>query len=56
MISGFYFIKEDKVVAGMMATFYFGSLYLPKIWQELSNELTSKIGDRVNDTLAKKST
>lgn len=55
LIVGLYFIKEDKLMAGIIAAFYFGSLFLPKVWQELSNDLTNKIVDKVNVTLANKS-
>jgi hypothetical protein len=56
LIGGLYFIKEDTVLAHVIAAFYLAQMYLPKIWQGLLNDLTNKIVDRVNDTLAKKST
>ena len=56
LIGGLYFMKEDKMSAAVIAAFYFGSMYLLKIWQELSNELTSKIVDALNATLTKKPT
>lgn len=43
MIGGIYFIKDERLSAGIFAAFYWGSLIVPKIWEELANELADKV-------------
>ena len=47
LIGGFYFFAEDKTLSGIFAAFYGASVYLPKLWEELSNELVNKIVTRL---------
>jgi len=47
LIGGFYFFADNQVMTGIFAVYYAASIVLPKVWEELSNELVRKIATRL---------
>lgn len=49
LIVYFYYFKDDEKVATWVAAFYGASIFLPQLWQDLSDELAEKVARKLEE-------